>query len=119
MIPPPVNYITLTGDALHLFVHSDSLKIRAEAINGTIPSTFGKLTLLKSMDLGGAANMTGPLPSELGYLSLLLDLGFRGSGVTGTVPTEFGRLSDLGKYSVNLLLSAWITVDRYIILASH
>jgi hypothetical protein len=103
MIPPPVNYITLTGDALHLFVHSDSLKIRAEAINGTIPSSFGKLTQLTSMEIGGAADLIGPLPSELGSLSLLLDLGFRGSGVTGTVPTEFGRLTDLGKYSVPLM----------------
>jgi hypothetical protein len=116
---PTVNCITLTGDSLHLFVHSESLKIRAEAINGTIPSAFGKLTQLKSMELGGSADLTGPLPSELGSLSLLLDLGFQSSGVTGTVPTEFGRLTDLGKYSVYLLFSAWITVHRFIILATH
>jgi hypothetical protein len=71
------------------------------------------------MLLGGAVDLTGPLPSELGSLSLLSDLGFQGSGITGTVPTEFGRLTDLGEYSVYLLFLAWIAVDCFIVLATH
>jgi hypothetical protein len=115
---PPVNHI-LTGDSLHFFVHSEILKIRAEAMNGTIPSAFGKLTQLKSMALGDAIDLTGPLPSELGSLSLLSDLGFQGSGVTGIVPTEFARMTELGTYSVPLLFSGWISVDLFIILATN
>ena len=115
---PPVNSI-LTGDSLHVFVCSESLQVLAEAINGTVPSAFGKLTQLESMLLGGAADLTGPLPSELGSLSLLSALGFQGSGITGTVPTEFGRLTDLGEYSVSLLFSACIAVDRSIALATR
>lgn len=87
----------LTCDSLHLFVLSESLYIRAKAITGTIPSAFGKLTQLEWMLLGDAADLTGPLPSELGSLSLLSILEFQGSGITGTVPTELGRLNELGQ----------------------
>jgi hypothetical protein len=111
---PTVNYI-LTGESLHLFIHSGSLKIRGEAINGTIPSAYGQLTQLETMILGDAADLTGPLPSELGSLSLLSLLGFQGSGLTGNVPTELGRLTELGEYSVSLLFSACSAVDRFII----
>jgi hypothetical protein len=68
------------------------------------------------MVLADAADLTGPLPSELGSLSQLVRLGFQGSGLTGTVPTELTRLTDLGEYAVSLLFYARSTVDRFIIL---
>jgi hypothetical protein len=56
------------------------------------------------MVIGDAPDLTGPLPSELGSLSLLVRLGFQGSGLTGTVPTEFTRLTDLGEYAASLFI---------------
>jgi hypothetical protein len=63
----------------------------------------------------GESALTGPLPSELGSLSLLVDLGFQGSGITGTVPTEFGRLTELGECCVSLcfLLGSLLTYSSY------
>jgi len=39
--------------------------------------------------------LVGSLPSEIGYLSHLIDLKLRGDGLYGTLPTELGLLEDL------------------------
>lgn len=42
------------------------------------------------------SSLTGSIPSSYGDLTLLTDLGLDGRA-TGTIPTELGRLTNLGK----------------------
>eukprot|EP00980_Cylindrotheca_fusiformis_P030579 scaffold25064_cov113-Cylindrotheca_fusiformis.AAC.1 len=71
-----LNYLSLSGCSL----------------NGTIPSELGDLSLLTS--LGASGNqLVGTIPSEIGNLQQLTVLSlFGNTGLTGTVPTEFGQL---------------------------
>lgn len=48
------------------------------------------------LDLGDT-DIGGTLPSEIGTMTNLRSLLIEGLGLTGTIPTELGNLSALGK----------------------
>lgn len=113
----------LTGQVFDVAVHLPSLEVldvRQSLLTGTIPTTTGLLTNMKTLVLIDCnINMTnipseiglltklvefglysaeidgGPLPTELGNLESILFLSIRGSDFTGTIPTEYGRLTKL------------------------
>jgi hypothetical protein len=41
--------------------------------------------------------LSGTLPTELGFLTMLTELRLIYTALSGTIPTEFGQLSLLGK----------------------
>ena len=63
--------------------------------SGTLPSTIQNLTELTDIDIRVNPNLTGPIPPELGYLTLLKNLYIGGCGFTGAIPSELGNLSNL------------------------
>ncbi|CAB9526560.1 LRR receptor-like serine threonine-protein kinase [Seminavis robusta] len=64
--------------------------------SGPIPTEVGLLTDLVDLELL-RTNMTGPLPSELGLLKKFEILTLGGKGITGTLPTELGQASSFTK----------------------
>jgi Leucine-rich repeat (LRR) protein len=78
-----LNYLNVNGGA---------------APTGTLPSTLGALTALRTLDLSGH-ELTGTIPSSLGTLTALTSLSltrfFHGGGLTGALPSTFGALTAL------------------------
>ena len=52
---------------------------------------------LKEMKLYGNADITGSIPSELGKLSKLTQFSANNTSLTGSVPFEFGALAEHAK----------------------
>lgn len=106
--------------SFHLIDNPVNLGIRsAPGIRGTLPTSYGQLTQLKSLVLADSGDLTGNLPSELGNIgSTLTNLNFAGAGFTGTVPTEIGRLTGLCEYSasISFYVCSTRTVDRFVIV---
>ena len=63
-------------------------------MTGPVPSWLGRLTSLRTLDLGWNA-LTGPVPAELGNLANLTRLTLRTNPLTGRLPQDLTRLSQL------------------------
>jgi hypothetical protein len=61
---------------------------------GRLPSELGLLTNLVNLGLSINA-LTGPIPSEIGFLTGLIDLDFGLNALTGPIPSEIGFLREL------------------------
>lgn len=70
----------------------DSFEVWENMLSGSIPSEFGRCTLMYSL-IVDANQLTGTIPTELGLLSYLGQTGYAENMLSGTIPTEFGRLS--------------------------
>ena len=68
----------------------EMLRIHTEDFEGAIPSEIGLLTNLKDLGLFKLPKTTGTLPSEIFMLSKLAYLQVYKTGVTGTLSSEFG-----------------------------
>ncbi|CAB9514674.1 Leucine rich repeat N-terminal domain [Seminavis robusta] len=70
---------------------------------GTLPPQIGLLTKLTKLDFGYCTNMQGSIPTEYGALSKLADrsIWLNRNSLTGTIPTEIGRWTDMGLLLVN------------------
>ncbi|XP_057837921.1 probable LRR receptor-like serine/threonine-protein kinase At2g16250 isoform X2 [Cryptomeria japonica] len=64
------------------------------ALPGSVPSWFGQLTALITVDLS-SASVNGELPPSLGNLSNLNALVLSRNNITGTIPSSLGQLSRL------------------------
>ncbi len=71
------------------------LRLVHNQLTGPIPSELGKLSNLIELSLWGN-QLTGPIPPELGSLSELGVLELAGNQLTGPIPLELGSLSELG-----------------------
>jgi Leucine-rich repeat (LRR) protein len=70
-------------------------------LEGTLPSQFFVLLpSLKKLTLSLSEGLTGSLPSELGSLSQLTGLYMDNNQLTGSLPSEIGSLSMLGVLSL-------------------
>jgi len=70
---------------------------------GRLGSELGQITQLNYLDLS-SLQMGGTIPTELGLLSQLSYLSLNGmSTLTGSIPTEFGRLTRLQSLGLCLL----------------
>jgi Leucine-rich repeat (LRR) protein len=95
-----------------------SLEVKANSLQGDLPSTLGLLTKLVKLELAenrftsriptevgrltllqewtiAENNLTAPIPSEIGFLTKLQEFHAEENGLTGHVPTELGLLADL------------------------
>jgi len=66
-----------------------------EGLQGTIPSSIGSITTLKSLSLS-QSSLTGTLPTELGLLSNMIQMWFFDNFLEGQIPSELGLLSTMG-----------------------
>lgn len=72
------------------------LDLSFNSLSGSIPITIGTLTELRYLFLAMNENYTvGTIPTEIGFLTNLMDVSFQKSNRIGTIPTEFGKLSSL------------------------
>ncbi|KAG0585093.1 hypothetical protein KC19_3G257600 [Ceratodon purpureus] len=65
------------------------LTLRNASIVGSLPPAIGNLTNLVTLTLTENPGLTGPIPTELGYLLSLFDIDLHGNGFTGTIPKFF------------------------------
>lgn len=73
---------------------SDSLRIldlSQSMLKGTIPTEMGRLSLLKELGLG-TNNFTGRVPSEIGLLDGMIELQLNNNNLAGELPSELGQL---------------------------
>ena len=81
-----------------------SLEINFNDLNGTLPPELGLLSdsLERIVLRGGpSSSITGSLPSELGYLTLLKVLSLRGNTVSGQIPSELGNWANINHFDVS------------------
>ena len=71
-----------------------SSDISSNQLTGPIPSEIGALTLLTYLDLS-SNQLTGPIPSAIGSLTRLTYLHLGSNRLAKTVPTEIGLLTKL------------------------
>mgnify|MGYP003865239053 CR=1 FL=1 len=106
LLLPQLQYLDLSAQEqlagsipseLGLLTHLKRLSLHRNFHTGTIPFELTLLTdHIEEIFLGYNPNIEGTIPTEVGNLhSTLRALSFRRSGVTGYVPTEIFRLTNL------------------------
>jgi hypothetical protein len=76
----------------------ETLDLASNHLEGTLPSSYGQLSMLSVLSLG-SNSLTGTVPTEFGSMKLdYLNLSF--CQLTGTIPTELGLLSRIGVLNV-------------------
>ena len=65
-------------------------------LTGTIPTEVGRMVQLSKLDIAVAQHMHGSIPTEIGLLSTNLQiLKLSWCGLTGTLPTALAQLTHL------------------------
>uniref|UniRef100_A0A7S4MD84 L domain-like protein n=1 Tax=Odontella aurita TaxID=265563 RepID=A0A7S4MD84_9STRA len=91
---PIPSELGLLTNLAHLYLEENSL-------SGTIPTEFGNMTRLENMwmffndDTYGGTGITGRIPAELGRLTELWQLQLQKNTLSGPVPAEMGTLTNL------------------------
>lgn len=92
-----VNNLTGTWPAAHLEALADSLQslsLRGNSIQGTMPASIGNLQLLTALYVDDN-NLSGPLPATVGQLQNLTQLTAAANRFTGTIPSSLSKLERL------------------------
>ena len=76
------------------------LDLSSLQMGGTIPPELGLLSQLSYLALNGMSTLTGSIPTEFGRLTWLQSLGL--CLLNGSMPTELGLLSQLTSFEVLL-----------------
>lgn len=76
------------------------LDLRANNLQGTIPSDLRQLERVQKLDLSANPRLYGSIPAELGQLTSLLELDLSSCQLDGTVPDSLNGLSNLEKFNV-------------------
>ncbi len=71
-----------------------ALNLGNNQLEGPIPPELGNLSLLEFLDLD-LNGLSGAIPQELGNLARLEFLTLYGNGLSGLIPTELANLSEL------------------------
>jgi len=70
-----------------------SLELKGNNLKGTLPSYVGSFSELEwGLELSG---LSGTIPTQIGRLTKLTALGLGGNDFTGTVPSQLGKLENL------------------------
>lgn len=103
-----LNFLKLTRSGItnipeELFAMSnlEYLDLDDNAITGEIPASIGD-SKLKSVSLGGNANLTGKIPESMGKLTGLYSFNLRKTGVDQNVPASVKALPKYESFSKNL-----------------
>ncbi|CAB9521637.1 Leucine Rich Repeat [Seminavis robusta] len=73
-----------------------TLSLPSNNLEGTVPpELFYSMSSLREVDLSDNAAITGPLPSDIGALTILEYLNISQSSISGAIPTETGMLTKL------------------------
>jgi len=84
-------------------------------LNGTLPSDLGNCRSLKKLYTGYNGNLTGTIPSQLARLSQLKSFSVTNTKVTGTLPFELISLNRLGtRAHVLFLVLQWVFLNSRI-----
>jgi len=75
--------------------HFKRLWLGSNALVGQIPEEFYWLTSLESFDLSNNPGISGTLSTRIGLLSNLKHMSVSSTGMSGTVPTELGLCTNL------------------------
>ena len=70
------------------------LLLSSNELSGTIPSSLGSLTHLRTLDLS-SNELSGTVPSSLGSLTHLQELFLFGNELSGSIPSSLGSLTHL------------------------
>ncbi len=81
--------VSTTGDE-----RVTDLTLSENGLSGPIPAELGGLSLIRSLWMFGN-NLTGSIPATLGDLSELRMLRLQNNDLTGSIPGSLGRLSNL------------------------
>ena len=74
---------------------------RSNLLNGTMPTEFGLLTALTTLEILESPSMTGLLPTELASLGNLQRLSVSNTGRQGPLPVEYQFLTNLMEFDVS------------------
>jgi hypothetical protein len=87
-------------DDLSLLTELTTIDLTSNAIEGTIPPSWGdRLTLLRRLNLHDN-DLTGTIPSSLGALTGLMALALSGNMLHGTIPSSLGALASLRRLNL-------------------
>jgi Leucine-rich repeat (LRR) protein len=101
----PLRYVyfgsnNLTGEigpVIDSLPHSlESLSVRRNQLQGTIPTSIGSFLSIKNIDFG-RNDIGGSIPSQFGNLGLLEQLWLDQNNFAGTLPTSIASLPNLSK----------------------
>ena len=88
--------ITVEGSSLRVV----ELQPGDVALSGRIPPQLGELSALRALSFRGN-DLTGGIPPELGSLSELRSLDLHGNALGGTIPPELGNLLKVERLNLN------------------
>jgi Leucine-rich repeat (LRR) protein len=77
-----------------------SSRFRGPRLSGPIPSELGNLSLLTNLIMSGYV-FNGTIPTELSKLTLLDWLYLQRNELSGSIPSELGSLTKLGELDVS------------------
>jgi hypothetical protein len=95
----PLNRFTGTlppeyGEMNHLRI----IEVYNNTLTGTIPDTWWDKSATLTMMNVGYNELSGSMPgNRLGDMSMMRSFFINGNRFTGTIPTEVGRMTELGK----------------------
>ena len=69
-------------------VPAENVNLFSNLLTGTIPTEYGALQAVKTLNLGDNLGIIGTIPSELAELRTLERLFLQGTSLTGSVPKE-------------------------------
>jgi len=78
-----------------------SLSLNINNLSGTIPSSIGNLSSLRTLNFA-SNQITGSIPPEIGNLDNLERLILNDNQITGSIPPEIGDLSNLEHLFLNI-----------------
>ena len=91
--------VTLWG-VVYSVEDTDTLNLFNNQLTGSIPSEIGYLTNLINLYLNNN-QLTGPIPPEIGNLTNLTHLYLQSNSLTGSIPPEIGNLTNLTDLSLS------------------
>ena len=83
-----------------IFFHYISSEQESQLTIIQTPPQLGRLTELRGIIGFGLNSFTGPIPSELGYLSKISVLAVNGTLVAASIPTELGKLVEACEFEL-------------------
>ncbi|KAF9679214.1 hypothetical protein SADUNF_Sadunf07G0116700 [Salix dunnii] len=78
------------------------ISLAGNLLTGTVPGALGNISTLRSLLLGYNPFAPGPIPSQLGNLTNLVELWLAGCNLVGSIPESLGKLSRLTNLDLSL-----------------